>query len=177
MKKLILTLAVALMATAITPAMAQMKVNKLGYVNSMELLDAMPDKKPADAELEKYGNDLYASLEKMYAEYQKKAADFQKGVQDKTLNEIDQEFRAKELQDLESRITSFQEQAEEKVAKKRQALYQPIVEKINTAIKAVAKEQGYTYIFDLSAGMLLYADESDNLLDVLKKKLNIPTTK
>jgi outer membrane protein len=67
--------------------------------------------------------------------------------------------------------------AEEKVAKKRQALYQPIVEKINTAIKELAKEQGYTYIFDSSAGVLLFAEESDNLIEPLKKKLGITAAK
>lgn len=173
MKKLILTLAVVVMAAGAFPAFAQMKVMKLGYVNSLELLEVMPEKKPADDELEKYATSLYSSLEKMYGEYQKKVADFQKGVQDKSLNEIDQEFKAKELQDLEKRITDFQEQAEEKVAKKRQTLYQPIVDKINKAIQDVAKEQGYTYIFDSSAGMILYADEAENLLGALKTKLGV----
>jgi outer membrane protein len=173
MKKLIFTLAVVFMAVSATPAFAQMKVQKLGYVNSMELLDAMPEKKPADAELEKYANDLYANLEKMYNEYQKKVAEFQKGMQDRSLSEVDQEFKANEIQSLEKRINDFQEAAEEKVAKKRQSLYSPIVEKINVAIQEVAKQDGYTYIFDLSAGMILYADESENLIATLKKKLNI----
>jgi outer membrane protein len=173
MKKMIFTLAAVVLAACAMPAMAQMKVQKLGYVNSMELLDAMPEKKPADAELEKYGNDLYTNLEKMYNEYQKKVAEFQKGMQDRTLSEIDQEFKANEIQSLEKRISDFQDQAEEKVAKKRQALYSPIIDKINKAIQEVAKQDGYTYIFDLSAGMILYADESENLIETLKKKLNI----
>lgn len=176
MKRIISTFAVALMAVALSSVQAQMKVNKLGYVNSLELLEAMPEKAPADTELEKYGNDLYASIEKMYVEYQKKVADLQKGAQEKTLNEIEQEMKIKELADMEKRINDFQEMAEEKIAKKRQALYQPIVEKINNAIKELAKEQGYTYIFDASAGILLFAEESDNLLEPLKKKLGITST-
>jgi outer membrane protein len=177
MKRIITLFTIAFFAVALTTAQAQMKVNKLGYVNSLELLDAMPEKAPADAELEKYGNDLYASMEKMYLEYQKKVADLQKGAQEKTMNEIEQEMKVKELADMEKRINDFQDLAEEKVAKKRQALYQPIVEKINTAIKDLAKEQGYTYIFDSSAGMLLFAEESDNLLEPLKKKLGIAAAK
>lgn len=174
MNKLFLSLAIAFMAICANPAQAQMKVNKLGYVNSLELLDALPEKKPADAELEKYANDLYTSLEKMYVEYQKKGVELQKGVQENTINEIDQEMKAKELADMEKRISDFQELADEKIAKKRQALYQPLVDKINTAIKDLAKEQGYTYIFDSSAGMILHAEESDNLLEALKKKLGVP---
>jgi len=174
MKKCFFTLALIAIAAFMLPANAQIKAYKFGYVNSLELLDAIPEKKTADTELEKYGNDLYASLEKMYGEYQKKIQDFQKGAQEGTLSETDQEFRAREIQDLEKRIQDFQEQAEEKVAKKRQALYQPLFDRINKAIADLAKEGGYTYIFDSSAGSILHADESENLLSALKKKLGLP---
>lgn len=176
MKRIVLTLAVVAMTAFAFNASAQIKAYKFGYVNSLELLDAIPEKKTADTELEKYGNDLYASLEKMYGEYQKRIQDFQKGAQDGTLSEIDQEFKAKEIQDLEKRIQDFQDQAEEKVAKKRQTLYQPLFDKINKAIADVAKEGGYTYIFDSSAGSILHADESENMISILKKKLGLPAT-
>lgn len=176
MKKIILTLAVVVMTAFAFNANAQIKAYKFGYVNSLELLDAIPEKKTADADLEKYGNDLYASLEKMYGEYQKRIQDFQAASQKGGLTEIDQEFKAKEIQDLEKRIQEFQESAEEKVAKKRQTLYQPMFDKINKAIADVAKENGYTYIFDSSAGNILHADESENIINVLKKKLGLPAT-
>jgi hypothetical protein len=37
----------------------------------------------------------------------------------------------------------------------------------------VAKENGFTYIFDVSAGSLLYQPESDNVLSLVKTKLGI----
>lgn len=175
MKKIFFTLAVIAMTAMSFNANAQIKAYKFGYVNSLEILDAIPEKKTADADLEKYGNDLYASLEKMYGEYQKKIQDFQTSVQNKSLSEIDQEFRAKEIQDLEKRIQDFQEGADDKIAKKRQTLYQPLFDKINKAIADLAKEAGYTYIFDSSAGSILHADESENLINPLKKKLGLST--
>jgi outer membrane protein len=42
------------------------------------------------------------------------------------------------------------------------------------AIEQVAKENGYTYIFDTSVGAVLYWEESDNVLSLVKKKLNLP---
>ncbi len=176
MKKVLFTLAVVLMTAISFNANAQIKAYKFGYVNSLEILDAIPEKKTADDAIEKYGNDLYSSLEKMYGEYQKKIQDFQTGVQNKTLSEVDQEFKAKEIQDLEKRIQDFQDQAEDKVSKKRQTLYQPLFDKINKAIADVAKEGGYTYIFDSSSGSILHADESENLINPLKKKLGLPAT-
>lgn len=175
MKKILFTLAVVAMTAISFNANAQIKAYKFGYVNSLEILDAIPEKKTADADLEKYGTDLYASLEKMYGEYQKKIKDFQDGVQNKTISEVDQEFRAKEIQDLEKRIQDFQDQADDKVAKKRQVLYQPLFDKINKAIADLAKEVGYTYIFDSSAGSILHADETENLIIPLKKKLGLST--
>lgn len=176
MKKVFFTLAVIAMTAFAFNAQAQIKAYKFGYVNSLELLDAIPEKKTADNELEKYANDLYASLEKMYGEYQKKIQEFQTGAQSGALSEIDQEFKAKEIQDLEKRIQDFQEGADEKIAKKRQGLYQPLIEKINKAIADVAKEGGYTYIFDSSAGSILHADDSENIINTLKKKLGLPVS-
>lgn len=176
MKKILFTLVVVFMTATYFNANAQIKAYKFGYVNSLEILDAIPEKKTADADLEKYGNDLYANLEKMYGEYQSKIQDFQKKMQDGNMSEVDQEFKAKEIQDLEKRIQDFQDQADEKVSKKRQTLYQPLVDKINKAIEDVAKEGGYTYIFDSSMGTLLHADESENLLNIIKKKMGLPAT-
>lgn len=173
MKKLLLSIAVVAMTAFTFTANAQIKAYKFGYINSLELLDAMPEKKAADTELEKYGDNLYASLEKMYGEYQKKIQDYQKQAQEGKLSEIDQEFKAKEIQDLEKRIQDFQDGADEKVGNKRQTLYKPLIDKINKAIEEVAKEGGYTYIFDSSTGSILHADESENIIGTLKKKLGL----
>lgn len=174
MKKFLLSLAIVLMASFTYNATAQIKAYKFGYVNSLELLDAIPEKKTADAELEKYASNLQTSMEKMYGEYQKKIQDFQKGAQEGTLTETDQEFKAREIQDLETRIQDFQESAEEKIGKKRQSLFKPLIDKINKAIEEVAKENGYTYIFDSSAGSILHASEDENIINVIKKKLGLP---
>ncbi|HZH68499.1 MAG TPA: OmpH family outer membrane protein [Chitinophagales bacterium] len=174
MKKFLLSLAIVLMASYTYNATAQIKAYKFGYVNSLELLEAMPEKKSADTELEKYANNLQTSMEKMYTEYQKKIQDFQKGAQEGTLTETDQEFKAREIQDLENRIQDFQEGAEEKIARKRQTLFQPLINKINKAIEDVAKDNGFTYIFDSSAGSILHASEDENIINLLKKKLDLP---
>lgn len=173
MKKILLSLAVVLVTAFAYNANAQIKAYKFGYVNSLELLEAIPQKKSADSELEKYIDNLEASLQKMGQEYQKKIQDFQKGMQDGSLTETDQEFKAREIQDLENRIQDFQESADEKIGKKRQSLYSPLVEKINKAIEEVSKEKGFTYVFDSSAGSILFAEESENIIGLLKAKMGL----
>jgi outer membrane protein len=49
----------------------------------------------------------------------------------------------------------------------------PITEKADVAIQAVAKEKGYSYIFDANAGGIIYALPTDNILQDVKNKLGI----
>ena len=90
-----------------------------------------------------------------------------------TMSDAVKTVRQKELQDLEARIREYQQSAQEKIGKKKEELYKPILEKADKAIKEVAKEKGYDYVFDASGGALLYAKEGDNLLPMVKAKLGI----
>lgn len=153
------------------------KVNKFGYLNSAELLSLMPEKAKADSVIDKYGADLDALGQQMYAEYQKKSADAQAKVDKKLLSEEQIDLIGKELADMEKRLQDFQQSSQEKVQKKQDATYAPVLQKVNEAIKAVAKANAYTYIFDSSAGSLLFVDESDNILPLLKAYLKLPEPK
>jgi outer membrane protein len=144
---------------------------KLGYINSLELLSLMPEIQPADAELEKYANQLDGLFSGMMQEYQNKLVDYEKNQPNWTPDT--EELKIKELQDLEKRIQEFQNSSQEKLGKKREELYAPILEKADKAIKEVATEEGYTYIFDASTGSLLFADESEDILDKVRAKLGI----
>ena len=51
---------------------------------------------------------------------------------------------------------------------------QPIMDKALNAIKAVGKENGFTYIFDMSQGGILFnADNTEDVLPLVKKKLGL----
>ena len=55
------------------------------------------------------------------------------------------------------------------------ALLKPLVEEFDAAVAKIAKAHGYTYVFDLGAGNLVYAG-GDDLGDKLKVELKIPAT-
>ena len=78
-----------------------------------------------------------------------------------------------EITGLEQRIQSFQQNAQQALQAKEQELLEPILAKAREAIEEVAKEGGYTYIFDRSLGTILFAKESENIIDKVKKKLNL----
>ena len=60
----------------------------------------------------------------------------------------------------------FLEQEREK------ALLTPIIDRAKEAIRDVAKENGYTYIFDSAVGVTLY-EGGDDVLPLVKKKLGL----
>lgn len=147
--------------------------NKFGYMNSLELLSLMPEVRSADSVLDKYASELDELAGKMYNEYMSKSQDAQAKKEANQLSPEMEEIIVKELADMENRINEFQQTAEEKIGKKKQILYEPIMTKVNDAIQVVAKANGYTYIFDASSGALLFANEADNVLPLLKKHLGL----
>ena len=52
-------------------------------------------------------------------------------------------------------------------------LLEPLLEKAKNAIKEVSEEQGYTYIFDVGVGTLLYYEKGDNILPLVREKLGL----
>jgi outer membrane protein len=144
---------------------------KFGYIDSRELLSLMPEVKKADSSITLFAKSYREQLETMGKEYQKKVQEFQ--GKEKTMTEAVKEVSIKEIQSLEERIQSTQQSAEEKVAKRKEELYGPILEKADKAIKDVAKTNNFDYVFDASGGVLLYAKEGDNILPLVKTKLGI----
>lgn len=144
---------------------------KFGHVNSTQLLSLMPETKNADSTLQKFGASLESQLKTMTGEYQNKISEFKS--KEASMAEPIRDAKLKEISDLEERIQSFQESAQSSMQKKKEELYTPILKKAEEAINAVAKENKYSYIFDTGAGSLLYAQESDDVLSLVKTKLGL----
>jgi outer membrane protein len=144
---------------------------KLGYIDSNALLEMMPGKDSIQKVLQDYGKTLENQLQTMYAEYQTKVQDYQ--ANSSTMSDIIKQTKEKELADLETRIQSFQQQADTDLQSKQTTLLQPLLDKAKGAITAVAKENGYTYIFDVGTGAFLYYEKGDNIMPLVKTKLGL----
>lgn len=151
------------------------EAQKIGYVDSGSLLEAMPKVKEAESNLETLGKQLQAKGQKMMTDYQTKAQDLQRRVQAGDIAPKDQDAQVAMLKDDEAKIQQFDQDMQKQLSDKREALLAPILAEVKTAIQTVAKENGYTYIFDGSpgVGVLLYADESTNLTTLVKAKLGM----
>ena len=153
---------------------------KFGHINSADLLQAMPEMKTADATFQTFAKAKQTSLELMDAERQKLVTSYEEKY--KTLSEANRASLEKELttlvasiQDLEKRITDAQAKAQEELTTKRTEIYQPVFKKAEDAVKAVAKEKGFAYVFDVSQPGVVYFDGGTDLINDVKTKLGITT--
>jgi outer membrane protein len=148
------------------------KAQKFAYIDFQELMQLMPEYKKANTDMEVYGKTLQDQLKTMNEELERKYADYQKN-EAKYADAI-KDLKQKELRDMQSRMQEFQESAQENMRKKETELLKPIIEKAKATIGTVAKEGGYTYVFDSSPGTpLLYKPDGDNIMGAVKKKLGI----
>jgi outer membrane protein len=168
MKNLVIALLLVVATIGVTNAQVK---NKFGHINSQELLEVMPEKATADQQIEEFGKQLQKQLQTMMAEREAKVNDYMEN--EATMSEIIAQTKAEEIQMLDQRIQAFQQNAQQSLAKKEGEAYQPILDKARKAIEEVAKENDFTYIFDVSAGALLYQPESDDILALVKTKLGI----
>ncbi|HMT77630.1 MAG TPA: OmpH family outer membrane protein, partial [Saprospiraceae bacterium] len=70
-----------------------------------------------------------------------------------------------------------QKMAQVMIGQRRQALLAPVINKLNTVIVEVGKENGYSFIFDVSSGSMLYVTESDDVSTLVAAKLGLTLPK
>ena len=146
---------------------------KFGHINSDELIKAMPENDSATVKLEKTRKELVNALDIMQVEWKNKADAYNKEL--KNLTDLVRQTKEQELQDMQNRIQEFQTNAQTKLQEEQAALFQPVYNKADKAIKEVGKEGGFTYVFDVAKGQLLYFDEtkSINIIALVKTKLGL----
>ena len=127
---------------------------KFGHIRTQEIVTAMPEYTKAQTDIktmqQQFEDEIKRAsddVNKKYAEYQQDQANLPKNIQER---------RQKELQDLTQRGMQLQQDAEQQLQQSWMQMLEPIVKKIEDAIKAVGQEGGYTYIFDLNATNIPY---------------------
>ncbi|MGC6470574.1 MAG: OmpH family outer membrane protein [Flavobacteriales bacterium] len=165
MKKLLITFSLCL--GMILSAQAQ----KFGYLNSNELLAMMPESIAMQDELQTYAKGLESQLTAMQAEYEKKVVEYQQN--ETTYTDLIKEDKIREIESIQQRVIEFQKNAQQSLSEKEAELFTPIREKAMTAIDKVAKDGKYTFVFDSGVGSFLYADESENIISLVKAELGL----
>ncbi len=147
------------------------QTTKFGHIDTNELLRMMPGREAATQEMERYTRELEAQYVAMQTEFQNKYQEYLE--KQATFSDLIRQARERELQNLQERIVDFQEVAQQDLMDKERSLLSPIIEQARTAITEVAKEHGFTYVFDTSTGTLLFWEAGENIMPMVRKKLGI----
>ncbi len=144
---------------------------KFGYIDSNEILALMPETDSLQKELKAYADYLDQQMNSMAVEYQTKVASYQDNVA--TMSDLIRQTKEKEITDLQGRIQAFQQSADQDLGAKQAELFNPLIEKVKNAISDVAREKNYNYIFDVGTGALVFYENGDNVLPLVKAKLGV----
>lgn len=170
MKNILKAFVVTVLFITTLGAQAQSPV-KIGYIDFAQIVSVMPGQDSINNQLQQFVAGLESQLTAMQTEYETKVNDYQ--AKQATMSQIIKQTKEKEILDLQQRIQAFNQQAQAEIQNKQMELTQPMIDRIQNAIKAVGKENGFTYILNGNEQIILYSDGGINVLPLVKKKLGI----
>lgn len=171
--KRFITIAALIIAVMFVGQSAFAQSLKFGHINRNELIQAMPEFDSARVTLEKLNTELQNAAELLQVELNTKYEAYLKDG--KNLTDLVRQTKEQELQDYQRRLTEFQTNAQNQMQEKQVALFTPVTDKADKAIREVGKSNGFIYIFDLSQPQIIYFDDtkSTDIMSLAKAKLGL----
>ncbi len=171
MKKIILISILFFLSHFVQTAVAQ-TVSQIAFVNSNELLEAIPDKVAATNSINILNQKYKEELQVMQNDYNKKYSDFIS--YQNSMAENVRLRRMQELYELERQINNFMKVAQEDIQNQEQALITPLRQKVKDAIHQVGMENGFVCIYDLANPAIAFVTpEATNATALVKHKLGV----
>ena len=147
---------------------------KIGYISVENVLSLMPEVSKFDSILSRYQadsiNPQYASLIQTYQYKDSMYKDTLKPPPPAVKKQLEEE-----LPQLINTIQNWQQIVNQAMEAKQNELLAPLYRKIYDAIRAVAKEKGYTHV--LNKESLLVAPDADDMVAAVAAKLKLSLPK
>jgi outer membrane protein len=144
---------------------------KYGHMNMGNFLEALPSVSEANKEMERLGKGYEVRLDSLEKDLQQFYGTVNEQANSGALTRIQMEAAQKQLEAKQNLLKAEAEVAEKAVAERRNALLEPILKRVQDAIKVVAKENNYAMVFDTSVGATLFVAESDDISALVSAKL------
>lgn len=153
-------------------SMAQVKI---GYVDSDAIMDKLPDAQDAKQKLDAIVQEWQTELGKIENTWKTKYDDYEKRkliMTDQTRAETEAELVKLEKQVADYREKKFGTNGE--MFQKQDELMKPVQNKVFSAIKEVALDEDYDYVFDKSGDiLLLYTKDKYDITSKVLNKLKL----
>ena len=144
---------------------------KYGHMNLGNFLESLPQVADANKQLQTVGQSYGVKLDSMENELRTYYTQVNEQANSGQLTRLQIETHQKSLEVKQNALQAYSEESEKAVAAKRQELLEPILKKVEDAVKLVAKENNYLMIFDTSVGATLYVAESDDVTSLVRQKM------
>ena len=148
---------------------------KIAHIDTDVLMEVMPEAKKAKTTLENFAQTFQTEFDRMKQAFQTKVEKYER--EQATVSEAINQARSKEVAQEQARLEEFANNAANEMQKKQIDVMTPILNKVQEAINAVAKEKGINYVFDTAksggVSVIIYEEGGVDLLPDVKKKLNI----
>lgn len=148
MAKRIFLSALLLISLAFINNISAQMPERVAYINSLELLEAVPGKVAASRSISDLNQKYKDELAVMQNDYNNKYTDFL--ANQNKLAESIKLRRMQELYELEQNINRFMKVAQEDVESQENQLIVPLRERLKEVINQVGTEQGFICIYDMA---------------------------
>jgi outer membrane protein len=162
---------IILIAAALVLSSSAVMAQKTGYIDVNTVIQIMPDASRIDSLMEKFQQDsLGKQFETLVRDY--KYRDSILGSKDTlTMPPSVKAQHQQTLQGVAYQIQNWQSISQQYYQAKQNQYLEPVYRKVMGAVQAVAKEKGYTYVYDKS--VLIIGPTGDDLLPAVAQRLNI----
>lgn len=168
----VLALGAALVAAGSISALAQ--TVKIGYIDSIKIFAENKETQEAERQYRVDVDAWTAQKQRMEQDLARMGEEL--SAQSPMLSEEKKAERRLEYQRKRDEYQRFMEETfgdTGLAARRNKELTQPIVDKINKIIEKIAKEQGYTMVFDVANANIVYADKAIDITDLVLTTLNV----
>jgi outer membrane protein len=140
---------------------------QIGFTDHELIIANMPEYQEIQQQLQQEFQQSQQQLQQRYEEFQEKVQRYQK--QQALLSEETRQQRETELQQLQQELQQSAQQSEQQLAQREAEMLSPVYERVDKAIKAVAKNKGLDIVLRNQVGplqpVILYVNE-DTVTDI-----------
>ena len=162
---------VFLIAAALICSSSAVMAQKTGYIDVNTVIQIMPDAARIDSMMERFQQDsLGKQFESLVRDY--KYRDSILSSKDTLTMPASVKLQHQQtLQNVAYQIQNWQSISQQYYQAKQNQYLEPVYRKVMSAVQAVAKEKGYSYVYDKA--VLIIGPTADDLLPAVAQRLNI----
>lgn len=154
---------------ALAPLAAVAQNAKIGYINTQEVFNAMPELSDIESQLSSKQEEINKNGQALIEEYNKKLEEFEANP---ATSEALQQDQQKQLAQIYERLQVYQQNSQQELQQLQQQLLEPLNKKIHDAIQSVGAENSFTYVLDVAA-VVYVSPTAENITSLVKNKLGI----